>query len=377
MRAVPVVPFFLAACTSVVRPPEFVERVGGIERARLEQHLQALEAIGPRPVEDREASARTVAWLRAELEALGYEVTEEPVPVVTGSGVAVARVRRADAGPDGEERLLRLPPGLLAYGPRVIESRSRALRAEGWEVLGYRIEEAAAMDTIVVPNLLAERVGELPDRVIEISAHYDTVAACPGASDNSSGVAAVLEVARVLADARPRKTVRFCFFAAEERGLLGSREHVARLQEDPRVVEALVNLDSVGRASHEPGSQDAPVRIPLVTWMPSTGDFLTVIGTFSSGWLGNVFEASARAYVPELRLYSANRIGGWFADARRSDHAPYWEADLPAVFLTDTGEFRWDDYHRPEDRVERLDLEFLERVARAAAATVLELTLRD
>lgn len=110
--------------------------------------------------------------------------------------------------------------------------------------------------------------------------------------------------------------------------------------------------------------------------MPSTGDFLTVIGTFSSGWLGNVFEASARAYVPELRLYSANRIGGWFADGRRSDHAPYWDAGIPAIFLTDTGEFRWEAYHQPEDRVEALDLEFLERVSRAAAATALELTLR-
>ena len=103
---------------------------------------------------------------------------------------------------------------------------------------------------------------------------------------------------------------------------------------------------------------------------------VAVIGTFSSGWLGNVFEAACDAYVPELPYYSANRIGGWFSDARRSDHAPYWDAGIPAVFLTDTGEFRSDDYHRPSDSPETVDALFLERVARATTATVLELTLR-
>lgn len=209
MRAWQLVPVLFAACTSVARPPEFVERVEQVERARLERHLAALEAIGPRPIEDREATTRTVAWLQGELEALGLEVVLEPVSYLAGGGRAFARVRRADAGPEGPEgevRVLEQPPGFLGYGARVIAARTRALRAEGWEVLGYAVEGAGSLETRTASNVLAEIPGhELPDRVIELSAHYDTVPGCPGASDNSSGVAAVLEAARVLADARPRR----------------------------------------------------------------------------------------------------------------------------------------------------------------------------
>ena len=142
------------------------------------------------------------------------------------------------------------------------------------------------------------------------------------------------------------------------------------------MVEALLNLDSIGIRSNERGSQRAPIRIPLLTWMPSTGNFITVIGTYSSGWLGNLYEACVDAYVPDLRYYSANRIGGWFKDGRRSDHAHYRDAGIPAIFLTDTGEFRSDTYHRPEDTPDKLDYQFLESVTRATAAALLELRLR-
>ena len=227
------------------------------------------------------------------------------------------------------------------------------------------------------PNLLVE----IPGRsgrpgVIEVSAHYDTVPGSPGADDDGSGVAALLEIARVFVAHPPERAVRLCFFAGEEQGLLGSAVHVANLQERGDEVIGLLNLDSVGRATNAPDSQGAPVRIVFVTWMPSTGDFIAVIGDWSSGPLGNLFEAAAEAYVPSLPYYSANRIGGLFADGRRSDHAHYWDAGIPAVFLTDTGEFRTDTYHRPGDVPEGLDYTFLRRVAQATAATVLELAAR-
>lgn len=367
----------LGACTSIYKGPEFVERVERIDPLRLEQLVAALHEIGPRPIEDVAATERTTAWIRGQLELYGYEVSEEEVRVAAPVGELVARVRPQGAGPDVEVTEISLPPGFASYGARVLESQSRRLRGEGWEVLGYALGSAgSSAEPLVAPNLFAEIKGtELPDHVIEVSAHYDTVPGCPGASDNSSGVAAVLEMARVLADGSPRKTIRFCFFAAEESGLRGSAVHMESLgQPGQPVVDALVNLDSIGFYSEEPDSQQAPVRIPLVTWMPSTGDFITVIGTFSTGWLGNVFEAAADVYAPELEYYSANRIGGFFDDGRRSDHAHYWDAGIPAIFLTDTGEFRSDDYHRPEDTPDRLDYRFLWLVTRAATGTVLELS---
>ena len=369
----------LAGCTSVTQAPEFVARVERIERTRLEHSVRALDEIGPRPIEDSAATLRTTTWIREQLEEWGYVVTEEEVTRSAQTGRFTAQVRRADAGPGADSTEIVLPASFASYGPRVRSAASRRLRAEGWDVEGYSLTGGGApTDPHVAPNIFAEVRGtEDPERVIEVSAHYDTVPGSSGASDNSSGVAVVLELARVLADATPRKTIRFCFFAAEEAGLLGGRVHVENItRADAPVVEALINLDSIGHATDAPDSQDAPLRIPLIAWMPTTGDFITVIGTNASGWLGNVFEAAADAYVPELSYYSMNRLGGYFADARRSDHAPYWDADIPAIFLTDTGEFRSDTYHTHDDTAETIDYEFLHRVARATGAALLELTVR-
>jgi len=367
----------LGACTSVYKRPEFVERVERIDQTQLEQLVLALNEIGPRPIENSAATLRTIAWMRGQLEQHGYTVTEEEVTMSVSVGPLVARVRKQGSGPEGEVIEIGFPPGFASYGARVLESQSRRLRAEGWQVLGHAVGTPEnEPEPLFALNLFAEIPGsDLADEVIEVSAHYDTVPGSPGASDNSSGVAIVLEMARVLAGSSPSRTIRFCFFAAEEADLLGSAVHVERItQPDAAEVVALVNIDSVGVYSEEPDSQRAPVRIPLVTWMPSTGNFVTVIGTFSSGWLGNIFEASSDAYVPELKYYSANRIGGFFDDGRRSDHAHYWDADIPALFLTDTGEFRSNSYHRPEDTPDTLNYVFLYHIAQAATATVLELS---
>ena len=195
----------------------------------------------------------------------------------------------------------------------------------------------------------------------------------PGADDNASGVAAALEIARLLVEHPPERTVRLCFFAAEEVDLRGSRIHVENLLARGETVEGLFNLDAIGHASTEPDSQQAPVRILFVTWMPSTGDFVTVVGDWSSGPLGNLYEAAVDTYVPELPYYSANRIGGWFEDGHRSDHANYWRAGIPAVALSDTGEFRSPHYHAPSDTPDTLDFEFLDGVTRATAGAALHL----
>jgi hypothetical protein len=349
------------ACTSLYKGPEFVERVDRIDQDQLEEMIVALEKIGPRATADSAATERTATWIRGQLEGYGYTVIEEEFDAPTGARTPVVLVRKKDSGPDGET--LEIPLGSRS---------SKELESEGWEASGSYLKPV----TVKALNLFAEIPGsELADEVIEVNAHYDTVSGSPGASDNSSGVAIVLEMARVLAGGAPSRTIRFCFFAAEESGLDGSRAHVERiLQPDTPEVVALINLDSVGFYSEEPDSQKAPVRIPLVTWLPSTGNFIAVIGTFSTGWLGNIFEASADAYVPQLKYYSANRIGGFFKDALRSDHAPYWDAGIPALFLTNTANFRSKTYHRPEDTSEKMNFLFVSRVAQAATATVLELS---
>jgi hypothetical protein len=111
--------------------------------------------------------------------------------------------------------------------------------------------------------------------------------------------------------------------------------------------------------------------VPLLFDPPGEGDFLVDAGNFASGWLGNLYEACADAYVPAARYYSVNRLAGWYADALRSDHASYWRAGLHAILLTDTAEMRNPNYHRRTDLPATLDYEFLRANARALAATIL------
>jgi len=368
----------LGACSSVTYQLDVAERLDGMQIAQLRADVEALCAIGPRPIENEDATAKTVAWLHTRLESMGLLVKEEPVSLRPQLGRLVAKVRRPDADPESEPLQLELPAYITTYGPRVLRGQSQRLRDEGWEVLGYSLQpETQADSDVVAPNLLVEIRGTTdPTSIIEIGAHYDTVPGSPGADDNSSGVAALLELARVLKDAEPAKTIRLCFFAAEEAGLVGSGVHVDNALERKEDIEAFLNLDSVGFASDAEDSQAAPVRIVLVTWMPSVGDFVTVIGNWSSGSLGNLFEDAADTYVPDLPLYSANRIGGFFQDGHRSDHAHYWEAGIPALFLTDTGEFRSDRYHMPYDTADTLDYDFLRKIAVATGATALELANR-
>ena len=306
----------LVLSPSLFPPFSFSKRVAAltteITALQIRTHIEHLVAIGPRPGTDSVATRATVDYIKAQLVEFGYEPQEE---AVSWHGVA-----------DG-----------------------------------------------TVVNVIAElRGSKFPDVIVEIGAHYDTVPGSPGADDNASGVAGLLEVARILPRLSYEKTIRLCFFGLEEKGLIGSQVHVAQFQTDAtREVEGLLNLEMIACRKTSPNSQSAPIRIPIIASLPTTGDFITVVGDFQSGTLGNLFEASARLYASDLEYFSANRIGGFFGDASRSDHSPYWEVDLPGIMLTDTAEFRNHNYHKPGDIIETLDLDFAALVTRAAAATMM------
>lgn len=241
--------------------------------------------------------------------------------------------------------------------------------------LGYETYREAAGDfgLVTQTNLFAEIPGSLePEVICEIGAHFDTVSRSPGADDNGSGVAGVLQVAAALRGFQPERTIRFCFFAAEEVGLRGSAAHVALAMERGDQIDGLLNLEMIGYFSEEPDSQGAPIRIPIIASLPYTADFILVAGNFNSGGLGNIYERCIDRYVPELKYYSANRIAGFFADAARSDHSSYWEAGLRGIMISDTSEFRNHNYHRPSDTLDTINFEFLSRVTQAAAATMIE-----
>jgi hypothetical protein len=97
-----------------------------------------------------------------------------------------------------------------------------------------------------------------------------------------------------------------------------------------------------------------------------------VVGNLRSGGLGNRFENALLSYAPTLPYFSANRVGGFFRDALRSDHKAYWDSGYRAIMLTDTANFRNPHYHQPSDTTETLNFDFLQRIAQATAAMLLE-----
>lgn len=231
-------------------------------------------------------------------------------------------------------------------------------------------------------NLIAARPGTVENQSkLLIVAHYDTVANSPGADDNASGVALLLELARVFAQAPLRRTVEFIAVNLEEnerntepkgRGLRGSRALAQHAQEQDWDLAGVVVLESVAYAGPD-AIQTVPEGLPIE--VPTVGDFIAVIGNQTSITLVQAFLQAAERYQPELPkvplVVPGN--GELFPDTRRSDHAPFWDAGYPAIMLTDTTNFRNPHYHQASDTLETLNLDFATAVGSAAAGLILNL----
>ena len=150
--------------------------------------------------------------------------------------------------------------------------RTLAYLKKALDQYGYQVEEEQS-DSEYQTNVIAELPGTVSqNRVFEIGAHYDTKPDTPGADDNASGLAGLLEIARVMARVKTRRTIRFCFFGSEETTRGGSRTHVARIvsRKHERLAGVLV-FEMIGYRTYDSNSQRTPVRIPLVLWPPRTG----------------------------------------------------------------------------------------------------------
>jgi Zn-dependent M28 family amino/carboxypeptidase len=227
-------------------------------------------------------------------------------------------------------------------------------------------------------NIVATIEGQIPGLPwLLVGAHYDAPLGSPGADDNASGVAVLLEVARILAGWRPAKTIQFVAFTLEERQsndatfLRGSREFVRRAREAERRYDAALILECVGYTDRRRRSQVIPrlVTIPV----PETADFLAVIAARRSRPAMDRFRHAATEHVPELPIvpYAVPLNGYLIPQSRFSDHSSFWDAGYPALMLTDTAMFRNPNYHTLQDTQDTLDFGFMADVARAVTAAVI------
>ena len=216
-----------------------------------------------------------------------------------------------------------------------------------------------------------------------IGAHFDTVPCSPGADDNASGVAAMLECARVLSGVPRRRTVMFVAFDAEEKqppeeGLHGSIAYVKSLKPDVAIGAAYI-LEMVGYSAPE-GGQKIPRGFQLL--FPRAfdslradgfgGTSLVAITNARSRRLGRDLEQAAASWSDGLRVLPVE-LPGWMPvprNLRRSDHAPFWQAGIPAVMIGDTANFRNPHYHLPTDIADTLDYELLTMITRTLAGLV-------
>lgn len=203
-----------------------------------------------------------------------------------------------------------------------------------------------------------------------LAAHYDTVIGSPGADDNASALAVLLDVARQVINVRLQRPVRLIAFCLEEENLLGSRAYAAHLTSTQQSILGAIVLECVGYTRDEEGSQKIPPGVPVT--VPTVGNFLAVIGNQGSHALTMVVEQAMKSRIPVVPLVVPGN-GELLPDTRRSDHTSFWEQGFPAVMLTDTANFRNPNYHQSTDTIETLNLDFMGQVADGVAAAVMEL----
>lgn len=244
------------------------------------------------------------------------------------------------------------------------QSGARDLLRSRFEALGLQVRlqpsEHLGLESI---NVVADLPGtSRPEEIVLVGAHFD--AFYQGADDNGSGVAALLELARVFSLHRFERTVRFVGFDMEELGLAGST-HYVRAAGDERLVAAIV-FDSIGYYDGAPGSQKSIPGVPA----PDVGDFVAVIGNDASSHLA----AELHALNTRLELMKAVTVlapgdgaSPLTGNLLRSDHTPFWLTGGKALFLTDTADFRNPHYHRDTDVPETLSPEPFRQTVRLSA----------
>ena len=233
--------------------------------------------------------------------------------------------------------------------------------------LHVEIQEFTSKDGYSFRNVIARREGREPDAaVVIIGAHYDAYGEHPGADDNASGVAVLVELTATLQQQPPRRTQIFVAFAPEEPPFFGSEDmgsmHYARKLRDAGVqIELMVALDLVGYYSDDPGSQRFPVR--GMGWLfPDVGDFVAVVGDTGAGpWIKTVKEGFAAADALPMRSF---RAPAWIPGVDWSDHRSFRSLGLPGVLVTDTAIMRNPHYHLATDTADTLDYSRMAGVVR-------------
>jgi hypothetical protein len=294
-----------------------------------------------------------------------------PLPPATPAEQALAeRLRQHVAVVASEEHNIRTLPALEAVA-NYLEAQ---LKSYGYQV--ERQEFVASRQK--VRNLLVTLPSKKHpgQRVLVVGAHYDSAQETPGANDNATGTAAVLELARSLRDLgdTAQSDIVFALYTNEEppyfyTHLMGSRVHAKALKAAGAPVQAMLSLETMGYFSDEAGSQKYPW--PLNRFYPTQGDFIAFVATAAD--LGLV-----RSAVKSFRTHAAFPSEGiaaprFIPGVDYSDHAPFIDEGYPALMVTDTAPYRYPHYHKRQDTPDKVDYGRLARVVQGLEGVIRDL----
>ena len=222
-------------------------------------------------------------------------------------------------------------------------------------------------------NIIAEFGKETSEKII-VGAHYDSAYQTHGADDNASGVAGLIELAKLFGKTESPMQIQLVAFTLEEPPFyateqMGSFIHAKSLKNENANVRLMISLEMIGYFSDEPNSQKFPVSI-MNLFYPSTGNFIAVIGNFTNALTVRNFKSSMTA-ATDLPVYSAN-APTFINGVDFSDHRSYWNLGYNAVMITDTAFYRNHNYHLENDTVERIDYERMAEVVEATYKAILD-----
>ena len=306
------------------------------------------------------------------LGGVWLSVTQPVLPVKRGLEAPAVEPARLEA----HVRMLSgtLSPRDPAH-PEGMDAAARYIRGE-LEGAGAAVsEQAFDVGGRTYRNVVAAFGPEGGERVV-VGAHYDAAGPLPGADDNASGVAGLIELARLLAKSRPAPRVELVAYALEEPPFfrtrhMGSAVHARSLREQGARVRAMISLEMIGYFSDREGSQQFPSPLLKVAY-PTRGDFICVVGKMDQGALVRRVKRAMLGAAP-LPVYSINAPRA-IPGIDFSDHANYWDAGYDAVMVTDTAFFRNPHYHTQGDTHDTLDYGRMALVVRGVYEAVQNLS---
>ncbi len=319
--------------------------------------------------ENQRALVKMEEWLVEQLRAMGFEPQVLPIH---GPGPEF------EGGPERWHNIVVEIPGRGQAQAHAPDAPSDRASTDGE---GRARRPAGGDDTANQPASLP------PPEVLVLSAHFDSVQGSPGADDDGTGVAALLEIARILKESHKAdpldRTVRLCFFNLEETGLVGSRDYCShilrhRINNDQEKVIGMVSLEMLGYFTDAPDSQASPLKVlPDGTPAPTVGDFIAVVGIAAHQEFSKALADAMASGEPTMPVHRADYFPIPIPDILRSDHAPFLLLGVPAVMLTDTANFRNPNYHRASDSIATIDAERFAKVVRAVLAAAITLAGAD